>query len=65
MMKTLDSVNADVLPFFRDAAKSLIASSGGDAEKALCKALAYISGHYKQTFANRSLLNGQEKQITL
>ena len=65
ILKTLDSVNLDVLPLFKDAALALIESSGGDAEKALCKALAFMSGHYKQKFASRSLLNGQEKQITL
>ena len=27
--------------------------------------LAYLSGHYKTTLVNRSLLSGQEKQTTL
>ena len=47
MLKTLDSVNLEVLPLFKDAALALIESSGGNAEQAICKALAYMSGHYK------------------
>ena len=47
MLKTLESVNLEVLPLFKDTALALLESSGGDAEKALCKALAYMSGHYK------------------
>lgn len=58
MLKTLDTVNADVLPFFLEAAKALIASSANDPEKAICKALAYISGYYKNTLSNKSILTG-------
>jgi hypothetical protein len=36
----------------------MIEKFNGDAEKALCTALAYISGHYKSTMAGRSLLSG-------
>ncbi len=32
---------------------------------ALCKTLAYISGHYKSAMAARSLLTGQERQLTM
>lgn len=47
MLKNLESVNNQVLSLFSEAAKQLIDSSNGDPEKALCKALAYISGYYK------------------
>lgn len=50
---------------FKDAAKELIESCKGDAEKALCSTLAYISGHYKNAIVARSLLSGQEKHLTL
>jgi hypothetical protein len=36
----------------------MIEKFNGDAEKALCTALAYISGHYKSTMTGRSLLTG-------
>ena len=65
MLKSLESVNKDVLPLFREAARTLVAQSDGDPEKALCRALAYLSGHYKQALQSRSLLTGQERQATL
>jgi len=64
-LNNLDSVNQNVVELFREAAKKLISKCDGDAEKALCTALAYISGHYKAAMTNRSLLTGQEKQITI
>lgn len=65
VFKSLSEVSKDVLPLFKDAARDLIEKCEGDTEKALCTALAYISGYYKNTIANRSLLSGQEKQLTL
>jgi len=50
---------------FKEVAKELIANENGDAERALCMTLAYISGHYKTAIAARSLLTGQEKLLTL
>lgn len=50
---------------FKDVAKELIETCKGDAEKALCQTLAYISGHYKTAIVARSLLTGQEKLMTL
>lgn len=38
---------------------------GGDARAALCTALCYLSGHYKNSMEARSLLTGQEKYITV
>lgn len=58
MLKNLESVNNQVLSLFSEAAKQLIDSSNGDPEKALCKALAYISGYYKTALQSRSLLTG-------
>jgi hypothetical protein len=43
----------------------MIEKFNGDAEKALCTALAYISGHYKSTMSGRSLLSGQEKSLSM
>lgn len=57
-------VNEDVIDLFEDASKELIAMHGGDANKALKMAMAYMSGCYKGAMANRSLLSGQEKFIT-
>ena len=65
MLKSLESVNKDVLPLFKEAARALVSQSDGDPEKALCKALAYISGHYKHALQSRSLITGQERQITI
>lgn len=64
-MKTLESVNKDVLPLFNDTAKELIDAHRGNAVEALAAALAYISGYYKATMAARSLITGQERQITM
>ena len=65
MLKNLDACHKDVLPLFREAAVALIERSEGDPEKALCKALAYISGYYKNAMQSRSLITGVERQITL
>ncbi len=61
----LKEVHDDVLPLFTDTAKALIDQKGGDAEKALCTALAYISGHYKQALNARSLITGQDRMMTV
>lgn len=43
----------------------MIEQHNGDAEKALQIALAYISGHYKAALTSRSLITGQENQLTI
>ena len=53
------------MPLFRDTAKALIRQKGGDAERALCTALAYISGNYKAAMLSRSLITGQDRMITV
>jgi hypothetical protein len=53
-----------VLSLFKETAKELISKCKGDPERALCTALAYMSGYYKHELASRSLLTGQEKWIT-
>lgn len=63
-IKALKDVNESVLPLFDGAAEELIALSDGDAKQALLKALAFMSGCHKEALASRSLLNGQENQIT-
>ena len=63
--KNLDKVHDDVLPIFRATAQALIKQKGGDAEKALCTALAYISGHYKAALNSRSLITGQDRMTTV
>ena len=47
MLKNMVMVNKTVIPLFKDAAQELIKLYQGDAEKALCSALAYMSGYYK------------------
>ena len=63
-IKALKDVNETVLPLFDAAADELIALTDGDAKQALLKALAFMSGCHKEAMASRSLLNGQEQQIT-
>jgi len=58
-------VKNDSLPYFRDAAKLLIDKYNGNYENAICATLAYISGHYKNVLNSRSLVTGQERQVTL
>ena len=63
--KNLEEVHSDVLPLFVETAQELIRQTGGDAEKALCTALAFISGHYKQALMARSLISGQDRMLTV
>ena len=63
--KNLDKVHDDILPIFRATAQALIKQKGGDAENALCTALAYISGHYKAALNSRSLITGQDRMVTV
>lgn len=58
-------MHSDVLPLFEETAKHLIQQQAGNAERALCMALAYISGHYKAALTTRSLITGQENQLTV
>jgi len=63
-IKNLEEVNDAVVPLFEDSAQELIEQEGGDAKRALCKTLALLSGHHKEIMTARSLLNGQEGQVT-
>ncbi len=63
-IKNLDQVNPEIIHLFEEAAENLIEKFNGDTKKALCTALAYMSGHYKQALTSRSLLTGQENFIT-
>ena len=65
ILTQLEEVHADVLPMFEEAADKFIAQMNGDPKAALCKTLAYISGHYKTALAARSLITGQERQLTM
>ena len=65
ILSNLDEVNNDVLPLFSETAKALVDHYKGDSETALCAALAFISGYYKTTMVARSLLTGQERQLTM
>jgi ATP-dependent RNA helicase DDX21 len=65
ILTNLEHVHDDVLPMFEEAASKLIEQHKGDYKAALCKTLAYISGHYKSAMAARSLLTGQEHQLTM
>ena len=58
---SLDKVSDDVLPFFEDLADKIIDNLG--AKKALCKALAVMSGNLKK-IENRSLITGGENLVT-
>lgn len=58
ILKNLEEVHDDVLPLFSDSAAQLIKKCKGDAEKALCMTLAFISGHYKTAMMARSLITG-------
>ena len=58
IIKNLDLVNENVLAIFKDTAKELISKCKGDPERALCTALAYMSGYYKHTLTSRSLITG-------
>jgi len=64
ILTNLKEVNSSVIPLFEDTAKELVEQCEGDTTKALCIALAYISGNYKQGLANRSLMTGQERCVT-
>ena len=55
----------DVLPLFNETAQALIDQKGGDPHKALCTALAYISGYYKAALNAKSLITGQERMVTV
>ena len=45
IVKNLDEVHDDVLPLFVETARALVAQKKGDAEKALCTALAQHDVH--------------------
>lgn len=50
---------------FEDTADLLINQHHGDASKALQIALAYCSGHYKQSLPTESLLTGRHNMVTM
>ncbi|KAG2210888.1 hypothetical protein INT47_000042 [Mucor saturninus] len=60
--KSIDSVKPEVLPFFAESARQLIAKHG--AENSVAAALAFMTG-YHQGVPSRSLLTSQEGQTTL
>lgn len=55
----------EILPQFKDAAKEFLQYHNNDAEFALQIALAYASGHYKQSIPTKSLLTGRDNMATL
>ncbi len=57
----MDKVSDEVLPFFEEIADNIITNIG--AKKALCKALAFMSGNLKK-IEHRSLLTGGENLVT-
>ena len=57
----LSEVSEDIYPYFKDAAKRLMDSMG--AEKALCAALARISGFVDKP-KSRSLLTSSDGMVT-
>jgi replication-associated recombination protein RarA len=63
-IEQLKEVNEKVIPLFEDAADMLIKHHKGDARKALCSTLALLSGYHKEEMSARSLLTGQEDQVT-
>lgn len=65
ILQQLEEVNDAVVPLFQDASRQLIEYCGGDAERALSTALAFISGHYKTALMARSLITGAEKMLTI
>ncbi|KAG2219285.1 hypothetical protein INT45_011300 [Circinella minor] len=60
--RQIDTVNPEVLPFFKDSAQQLIEKHGP--ENAVAAALAYVSG-YHQGIPTRSLLSSMEGRTTL
>lgn len=65
LLTNLEAVCDDVLPTFQDAARQFLEKNRGDPIKALSKTLAFISGNYKSAIGARSLLSGQERQVTV
>lgn len=59
ILKKLKDVDKEVLNDFDETADILIRENRGDAKEALKIALAYCSGHYKQTLPTSSLLTGK------
>ena len=59
ILKKLKDVDKEILYDFDETANILIREHQGNAKEALKVALAYCSGHYKQTLPTSSLLNGK------
>lgn len=57
-------MNDTVANYFNEAADELIEKEQGNAKTALCKTLALLSGYHKEVMSARSLLTGQEQQVT-
>lgn len=53
-----------MLYLFEEAAEDIIEQEDGDVKRALCRTLALLSGLHKEEMKARSLLNGQEDQVT-
>lgn len=58
ILTQLEQVSDDVLPLFEVAAEKMLEQHKGNVKQALCRTLAYISGHYKKALAARSLITG-------
>jgi ATP-dependent RNA helicase DDX21 len=65
VLKKLKDVDHAVLDRFNETADIFVEQNGGDTKKALKMALAYCSGHYKQTVPTRSLITGRDGMITV
>lgn len=50
--------------YFNEAADELIEMESGNAKQALCKTLALLSGYHTEVMGARSMLTGQEGQVT-
>jgi ATP-dependent RNA helicase DDX21 len=65
MLTKLNDVNEDAVPMYEEAAKKFLERNQGNAVAALSKTLAYISGDYKRLCGKKSLINGQERMVTM
>jgi ATP-dependent RNA helicase DDX21 len=65
VLKKLKDVDMAVLDKFDETSELLISQQNGDVKKSLKIALAYCSGHYKQSVPTRSLLTGKDRMVTI
>lgn len=62
VVENLKKVDKSILPFFEDAADSILKDIG--AKEALCMALAFISETSQDTLSSRSLQTGEDGVVT-